>query len=107
MEGARPNWTCGRVIRHIVFFTLAQGADRATVRAQLARLGGVPGVTTLEVGENLRSDRQSGEIDLVVYAEFADEAALAAYRLHPLYAEVTALVRPQRAIRLAADIRSE
>ena len=43
------------------------------------------------------------EVDGVVYAEFADEAALHAYTAHPTYAEATRRVRPLREVRLAAD----
>jgi hypothetical protein len=40
----------------------------------------------------------------VVYAEFADDAALAAYKAHPTYAEATRRVRPLREMRFAADV---
>jgi quinol monooxygenase YgiN len=43
-------------------------------------------------------------VDVVVYGEFADEAALSAYKNHPTYAETTALVRPMRELRLSADV---
>jgi len=46
-------------------------------------------------------------VDVVVYGEFADEAALAAYKAHPTYAEATKRVRPLRELRYAADIRSK
>jgi quinol monooxygenase YgiN len=39
----------------------------------------------------------------VVYAEFEDEAALAAYKAHPVYDQCTARVRPLRDLRIAAD----
>jgi len=39
----------------------------------------------------------------VVYGEFADEAALTAYRTHPLYQESIRRVRPLRDTRVAAD----
>jgi len=40
----------------------------------------------------------------VVYAEFPDRAALAAYKAHPVYDAVTRSVRPLRELRFAADI---
>jgi quinol monooxygenase YgiN len=46
------------------------------------------------------------QVDLVVYAEFTDEAALAAYKADPIYAECIALVRPLRELRIAADFKS-
>jgi hypothetical protein len=38
----------------------------------------------------------AGDIDVVVYAEFEDESALAAYKAHPLYAEATRRLPPLR-----------
>ena len=59
-----------------------------------------------EVAENARIDQIGNEVDVVVYAEFADEAALAAYKAHPTYAEATRRVRPLRETRLAADFKA-
>ena len=42
----------------------------------------------------------------MVYGEFADAAALAAYKAHPIYEETTRRVRPMRELRLSADIES-
>ncbi|MDR9395623.1 MAG: Dabb family protein, partial [Roseovarius sp.] len=42
-------------------------------------------------------------VDLVVYAEFADEAALAAYKADPIYEACIARVRPMPELRIAAD----
>ena len=41
-----------------------------------------------------RLDPMGNEIDVIVHAEFADEAALAAYKAHPIYDETTQRVRP-------------
>ncbi|TIO45667.1 MAG: Dabb family protein, partial [Mesorhizobium sp.] len=35
---------------------------------------------------------------------FEDEAALAAYRAHPIYAETTGRVKPLRELRYSADV---
>ncbi len=78
----------------------------ARAEAALARLGEIEHVQHLEVRRNLNQDSQSPAVDLVVYGEFADEAALAAYKRDPRYSEVTAVVRPLRDMRLAADIRA-
>ena len=43
-------------------------------------------------------DQIGNDVDVVVYAEFADEAALAAYKAHPTYAEATRRVRPLREV---------
>jgi quinol monooxygenase YgiN len=67
-------------------------------------LAQIPHARHFEVGRNLQSDPIAGaRVDLVVYAEFEDEAALAAYKAHPVYDQCTARVRPLRDLRIAAD----
>ena len=63
-----------------------------------------PHALHLEVGENLKLDSLGNEIDFVVYGEFADEAALEAFKAHPVYEASIAMVRPIRDKRIAADI---
>lgn len=93
------------MIRHIVFFTARDPAQLPRIRAGLETLGEIPHCTHFEVGQNLHVDTLTGtEIDLVVYAEFPDEAALAAYKAHPIYAHAITLVKPLRELRIAADI---
>ncbi|WP_424987102.1 Dabb family protein [Microbulbifer sp. S227A] len=91
------------MIRHIVFFTLRHDGDLETVREGLGILTGIPHSDRLEIGVNRKSDPSSKEVDVVVYGEFADDAALAAYKAHDLYAESIRRVKPLREIRLAAD----
>nr|WP_316657155.1 Dabb family protein [uncultured Gellertiella sp.] len=91
------------MIRHIVFFTVHKGEDLNAVRDGLAVLADIPHALKLEVGTNQKSDQLGNEVDLVVYGEFEDEAALAAYKAHPLYQTSIDRVRPLRDIRLAAD----
>jgi quinol monooxygenase YgiN len=43
----------------------------------------------------------------VVYGEFEDAAALAAYKAHPAYQASIDIVRPIREMRIAADFDSE
>ncbi len=70
-------------------------------------LADIPHADHFEVGRNLQADTISTEVpDLVVYAEFADEAALAAFKAHPTYAACTARVRPMREMRIAADFEA-
>ena len=93
------------MIRHIVFFT-AEGPERvAEVKHGLAPLGTIPGSRVFEITENLRVDLYENKIDIVVYAEFDDEAALAAYKAHPTYSATTASVKPMRDKRFAADVK--
>lgn len=90
-------------IRHVVFFSATDKADIPRIVAGLSRLGNIPHSTVFEVVENSRVDALSGEVDVVVYAEFADEVALQAYKSHPIYQEAIDIVRPLRELRIAAD----
>lgn len=91
------------MIRHIVFFTARDPGDVDAIRDGLAILAGIPHALKLEVAVNKKTDQLGNEVDLVVYGEFADEAALAAYKAHPLYQQSIDRVRPLRELRLAAD----
>lgn len=94
------------MIRHIVFFSARPGENVERVRAGLMALGGIPHSKRFEVALNTKVDPLSDEIDIVVYAEFEDNAALSAYKAHPIYAETTRAVRPMRELRFSADIVS-
>jgi quinol monooxygenase YgiN len=95
------------MIRHIVFFSAKDGQSIEDVRDGLMMLATIPHAEHFEVGRNLQTDAINTEApDLVVYAEFADEAALAAYKAHPTYAACVAHVRPLREMRIAADFRA-
>ncbi|WP_298256608.1 Dabb family protein [uncultured Litoreibacter sp.] len=94
---ARPN------IRHVVFFSAKEKTDVARIIEGLSLLGGIPDAEVFEVRKNTRDDALSGEVDVVVYAEFASQEALTAYKSHPLYAEAIDIVRPLRDLRIAAD----
>lgn len=94
------------MIRHVVFFSARDGNDVERVRTGLMDLGRIPHSRCFEVALNSKVDPLSDEIDVVVYAEFEDQAALAAYKAHPLYAATTAKVRPLRELRFSADFAS-
>jgi Stress responsive A/B Barrel Domain len=94
------------LIRHIVFFSAQVGADVAAIKSGLELLGEIPHSTVFEVSLNTKVDPLCRTIDVVVYAEFADQAALAAYKSHPIYAEATRKVKPLRELRYSADIVS-
>ena len=91
------------MIRHIVFFTARDRGDVETIRDGLAVLADIPHALKLEVAFNKKTDQLGNDVDLVVYGEFENEAALAAYKAHPLYQKSIDLVRPLRELRLAAD----
>ena len=92
------------MIRHIVFFRAKFREDLEAIRQGLQRLGSIPQATVFEVTLNSKVDPLSDEIDVVVYAEFADQEALEAYKAHPTYAETTRAIRPMRELRYSADI---
>ncbi|MBW9112688.1 Dabb family protein [Rhizobium cauense] len=94
------------MIRHIVFFT-APAEQLEKVRAGLSILTAIPHARLLEIGTNIKTDQLGTDVDLVVYGEFDDEAALAAYKAHPDYQRSIDLVRPIREMRMAADYESD
>ena len=94
------------VIRHIVFFTAREPGNIDAIVDGLELLGTIPFSTVFEVTRNAKVDQFGNDVDVVVYAEFPDEAALAAYKAHPTYAEATRRVRPLRELRFAADFPS-
>jgi quinol monooxygenase YgiN len=92
------------LIRHIVFFSVRRKEDIEAVRSGLLALGNIPHSKHFEVTLNTKVDLFSNAIDVVVYAEFEDEAALAAYKAHPIYADTTSKVKPLRELRYSADV---
>jgi hypothetical protein len=91
------------LIRHIVFFSVPDRADLDAARSGLSILTQIPHAQLLEIGANVKTDQLGTEVDLVVYGEFEDEEALAAYKAHPLYQASIDRVRPLREMRIAAD----
>ncbi len=92
------------MIRHIVCFSAKDPADVETMREGLMMLAAIPHSRHFEVGRNMRVDALTGtRVDVVVYAEFEDEAALEAYKSHPIYQACIDKVRPLRDLRIAAD----
>lgn len=91
------------MIRHIVFFSVPRAENLAAVVEGLSLLKTIPHARHLEVVPNSKIDPLGNEVDVVVYGEFADTAALAAYKAHPTYQESIARVRPLREMRLSAD----
>ena len=91
------------MIRHVVLFSARDPADIDTIVETLSGYRDIPQVEMLEVERSLKRDRWSSEIDVVLHATFADEAALAAYKRHPIYEAGTRTVRPLRELRFVAD----
>jgi hypothetical protein len=94
------------MIRHIIFFRAAKPEDARAVRDGLRDLQSIPAADRLEVEFNGRMDTWSDEVDVVVYGEFADEAALAAFKAHPTYEATIKIVKPLRDLRIAVDYQA-
>lgn len=91
------------MIRHVVFFTVPNDGNLDTFRKGLQILTRIPYAKHLEIALNRKTDPASKEVDVVVYGEFVDDAALAAYKAHEIYAESIRRVKPLREMRFAVD----
>ncbi len=87
-----------------MLFTAREEQHKQTILDGLSLLKGIPDCLHLEVGTNTRHDPVS-EIspDFIVYAEFASDKQLAAFKRHELYQTSIDIVRPLRDKRIAAD----
>ncbi|MEI8102201.1 MAG: Dabb family protein [Chlorobium sp.] len=82
------------MVKHIVIWKLkevAHGNDRQTnanlIKEKLLALRErIPGIVSLELGYDLSRTKSSG--DIVLYSEFVDMPALAAYQVHPEHEEL-------------------
>jgi hypothetical protein len=97
------------VIKHIVFWKLADEALGATKAENIERLkvaveglrGTVPGIRHLEVGVDL--ERSDSAWDLALYSEFDSRGDLNAYQVHPEHVKVAHLVAQVRTDRAVVD----
>ena len=92
-----------QIIRHVVFFSSKVAEDIDRIVEGLSMLKAIPSVRHFEVSRNRNEDRFGNDVDVVVYAEFENDAALTAYRAHPIYQDCIDIVRPLREMRVAAD----
>lgn len=95
-------------VRHVVMWKLAaEDAEvRAAQAAELVRrlealVGVVPSIGSLSASVNTLFPEAN--FDVVLVSEFADEAALEAYTVHPVHQEVVAYVRSVVSARSAVD----
>ena len=95
------------MIRHIVFFSAGSKSDVASLVESLHGLKSIPSAERIEIAVNEKIDLIGNEVDVVVYGEFKDAEALAAYHAHPAYSEAIARARPLREMRIAADFHSD
>lgn len=97
------------MIKHIVLWKLkehAEGAAKAEnamkIKALLESLAGkMPGLLKIEVSVDLGLDE--GGVDLCLYSEFENRAALAAYQEHPLHAAMKPFIGACREERRVID----
>ena len=96
------------MIRHVVAWKLASDdADERASHAQRivdeldALVGVVPEIASLSAGAN--SLDLPGNWDVVLIADFADEAALDAYQVHPAHKKVAEFIGTVRSDRVAVD----
>ncbi|EKT4522651.1 Dabb family protein [Pseudomonas putida] len=93
------------MIKRIVIWTLKPEEREASV-AEMKRLmeamrGSVEGLMHLEVGVNELDEAGAG--DVVLYAEFANQAALDVYQDHPDHLRLKAYVGPRRLSRVVVS----
>ncbi|MET1018887.1 MAG: Dabb family protein [Microterricola sp.] len=95
-------------IRHVVSWKLAESdptlkaAQAAEIKAGLESLRGqITGMSALDVGINTIGPATNW--DVVLIADYADEAALAAYQVHPAHVAVTGVIRGLVAERSCVD----
>jgi hypothetical protein len=87
--------------KHIVLWRLKNKADAARIKQELESMRGkIPGLLSLEVGLNFA---ESSPVDLGLYTEFKDRAALDAYADHPVHVPVKQFVGPLVADRWVLD----
>lgn len=92
------------MIRHIVLFTAKSPDLIDDVYRGLKQLETIEGNWLLRVTKNNKIDQIANDIDVVVYGEFPDEAAIKTYKSHPTYENAIKIVRPIRDQRYAVDI---
>ena len=97
------------MIKHIVMWRLkdeahgnSRSANAELVKDKLEALRGrIPGLLAIEVG--LDFSRSEASADVVLYSEFEDREALAAYQGHPEHEAVKAFIGEVTAQRWVVD----
>lgn len=98
----------GSLVRHIVMWNIA-GATPADKRANIERLrqgfellrGRIPGLLHLDIGVDTSGVDYA--CDVVLYSEFASQAALDAYATHPEHLQLKAALGSMRTARHQVD----
>lgn len=98
----------GSLVRHIVMWNIA-GVTRAEKRANIEHLrqgfeqlrGRIPGLLHLDIGVDTSGVDYA--CDVVLYSEFASQAALDAYATHPEHLQLKAALGSMRTARHQVD----
>ena len=96
------------MLKHIVMWRVRATGERTQAqnaaemkRALEALRGRIPGLVAIEVGINAIPGADAS--DVVLYSEFADRDALAAYQKHPEHERVAEFVKEVRVERRVVD----
>ena len=101
------------MIKHVVIWNLKESAC-GNSRSENARLlkqklealaGRIPGLERIEVGININTEGDAG--DVVLYSEFEDAAALDAYLKHPEHVAIAPFAREVRENRRVVDYEGD
>ncbi len=92
------------MIRHIVMFSAKRPENIDDIFTGLKNLENIKGNWLLRVTKNEKLDQIANDIDVVVYGEFPDRAALAQYKEDQIYQDTIEIVRPLRDKRIAVDV---
>lgn len=94
------------MVKHIILWTLKDSGNTDAIKKNMKDnleklVGVVPGLVELQV----QIDRlPTSNADVMLYSVFQDEAALAAYAIHPAHVQVAdTYVRPYTATRTCMD----
>ena len=106
---AQTPLTGNAMVKHIVLWKLkdqAGGRSKTENALQIKSLledlqGKIPGLIRLEVGLDIGAD--GAAVDIALYSEFADRAALDTYQTHPLHEAVKPVVMAARESRTVVD----
>ena len=90
------------MIRHVVMWKLKNPADAPHFKAQLDTcIDLVPGMRKFEVAT--RTPELDANCDVVLYSEFEDATALAAYQNHPHHQQISIMLGALRDTRSVLD----
>lgn len=94
------------MLKHVVVWNIRdrsrKAEDGAVVKAALESVRGmIPGLVAIEVG--LDAGYDSGAVDVALYGEFTDRAALDRYQQHPLHLAAKDVVAPLLTDRRVVD----